>query len=420
MSQVIANRRLITLAASLGWFFDAYVITIYVLSVPLIATEFDIPSIVLSGTVGSIFLVGYTIGTIGFGVCADIFGRRIMLGVSIVAYAVITALTSLTTGLYGLAICRFFTGIGGGGELSIGSPYVTEVWTKERRGMGIGLMYAFYPAGYLFSELMFFLLTPFWGWRAVYVFALAPALLILALRLRLEESPRFVGLLAQLEREVGRRVGLGTALRTPRYRRLMSSGVLIFVSLTYSYYALAFYIAPYMIEHYHLMATRGVIVVLALLASSSLVGGLAGGVIGDALGRRKPAMVMSILIIVCTSAWWEGAWPLPMFCLLMMLTGLLAGALWSLSIVYVNELFPTEIRASGFGWSSGLGRIVSICAPIVTQTLAGAIGVAHAIAVSAFIWIPLLIGYLISHETVGTEIGDRVLLPGAVFKVAPE
>jgi len=419
MSQTTENQRMVTLAASLGWFFDAYIITIYALSVPLIAAELSISSIVLSGTIGSIFLVGYTIGTIGFGVCADIFGRRIMLGVSIVAYAVVTALTSLATGLYGLAVFRFLTGIGGGGELSIGSPYVTEVWTKERRGTGIGLMYAFYPAGYLFSELAFSLLTPIWGWRAVYVFALVPAVLILTLRLRLEESPRFVGVQAQLRQKVGKRVGLGTALGTPMYRRLMLSGVLIFVSLTYSYYALAFYIAPYVVGRYHLLATRGVIVVLALLASSSLVGGLAGGVIGDTFGRRKPAMVMSFLIIASTFAWWEGTWSLPMFCLLMMLTGLLAGAVWSLSIVYVNELFPTEIRASGFGWSSGLGRSVSVGAPMVTQALAGAIGVAHAIAVSAFIWITLLIGYLISHETVGTEIGDRVL-PMEILEVVSE
>jgi MFS family permease len=195
------------------------------------------------------------------------------------------------------------------------------------------------------------------------------------------------------------------------------SGVRIFISLTYSYYAFAFYIAPYMIERCHLRAAQGVVVVLALLAFSSLIGGLAGGMIGDALGRRKPAMVVSFLIAACTIAWWEGTWPLPMFCLPTMLTGLLGGAMWSLSIVYVNELFPTEIRASGFGWSSGLGRVVSIGAPIVTQALASAVGVAHAIAHSACIWIPLLIGYWISHETVGLEISDRVL-PMQVREVA--
>src|ERR1700756_2724132 len=56
----------VTLAASLGWFFDAYVITIYALTVPLIAAEFHLATNILSGAVGSIFLLGYTIGTIGF------------------------------------------------------------------------------------------------------------------------------------------------------------------------------------------------------------------------------------------------------------------------------------------------------------------------------------------------------------------
>ena len=80
-----------------------------------------------------------------------------------------------------------------------------------------------------------------------------------------------------------------------------------------------------------------------------------------------------------------------------------------IGIIYVNELFPTEIRASGFGWSVGLGRVVSIGAPLATQIMANSIGVAHAIQVSAFVWLFLIIGYWISHETRGSEITDRVV-----------
>jgi MFS transporter, putative metabolite:H+ symporter len=89
--------------------------------------------------------------------------------------------------------------------------------------------------------------------------------------------------------------------------------------------------------------------------------------------------------------------------------GFVIGFEWTLGIVYVNEMFPTEIRATGFGWSVGLGRIVSIAAPIVTQTLAVSIGVAHVIQLSAFIWLSLILGYWLSHETRGTEIVDRVV-----------
>lgn len=413
------TRRVVTLAASLGWFFDAYVITIYALTVPLIATEFHVSTIVLSGTVGSIFLVGYTVGTIGFGMAGDAFGRRMMLGVSMVAYGVITALTALASGIGSLAGFRFLTGVGGGGELSIGSPYVTEVWGKENRGTGIGLMYSFYPAGYLFAELMFFVLAPAFGWRAVYVFALLPAIIILAMRMRLEESPRFSSVLSELKQEVGKRVGLGTALRNPVYRKLMFSGFLIFVSLTYSYYALAFYIAPFLVHAYGLTPTRGVVGVLAIFSISVFIGGIAGGLMADWFGRRMPAMVMGVLAMILTFGWWATIWPLPVYCLFTAAVGFLGAAEWSLGIVYVNELFPTEIRASGFGWSAGLGRIVSIAAPMVTQALAGSLGVAHAIQVSALIWISLFVGYLISHETAGREIEDRVAiaepLPAAII-----
>src|ERR1700730_13479063 len=84
-------RLTVTLAASLGWFFDAYVITIYALTVPLIAAEFHLATNILSGAIGSIFLF----------------------------------------------------------------PYVTEVWGRNNRSIGIGIMFAFYPLGYLFSILVF-------------------------------------------------------------------------------------------------------------------------------------------------------------------------------------------------------------------------------------------------------------------------
>ena len=163
--------------------------------------------------------MGYTLGTIGFGVSGDRFGRRVMLGISVVGYGVVTALTALASGVGSLAVFRFLTGLGGGGELSIGSPYVTEVWGRNSRSIGIGIMFVFYPLGYLFSILAFWLVTPVWGWRAVYAFSLVPALIILAMRFRLEKSPRFSAVLSELRRTNSRRVGMFEASHDPRFRR---------------------------------------------------------------------------------------------------------------------------------------------------------------------------------------------------------
>ncbi len=124
---------------------------------------------------------------------------------------------------------------------------------------------------------------------------------------------------------------------------------------------------------------------------------------------RLPAMAVAIFGMLVIILWWGVVWSLPVFCVLASVGGFVIGFEWTLGIVYVNEMFPTEIRATGFGWSVGLGRIVSIAAPIVTQTLAVTIGVAPAIRLSAFIWLSLILGYWLSHETRGTEIVDRVV-----------
>jgi putative MFS transporter len=402
----ISRKWTVTLAASFGWFFDAYVITIYALTIPLIATDFDIDTTVLSGLVGSIFLIGYTIGTIGFGICGDRFGRRSSLGVSIIGYGVATALTAFVNGIGSLGLLRFLTGIGGGGELSIGSPYVSEVWGRTHRGLGVGIMFAFYPLGYLFSIGVFKIVGGNWGWRAVYLFSVVPALAIIMFRMRLEESPRYIAVVEDLKRTESRRVSLSSALGDGNFRSRVLVGFLIFTSLTYAFYSMAFFMPAYVVKHYDLSATSGATLVAALFESGGLIGALIGGYLGDLFGRRRPAMIGAIAGIFTIYSWWGFNWTLSTFCIFAALGGFIINFEWALGVVYVNELFPTEIRATGFGISAGLGRIVSIAAPIVTQTLSGYIGTADAIALSSVIWIPLIIGYYVSHETRGEELAD--------------
>jgi putative MFS transporter len=407
-----ATRRwTITLAASLGWFFDAYVITIYALTVPLIATDFKTDTTVLSGLVGSIFLVGYTIGTIGFGICGDRFGRRSSLGVSIIGYGVATALTAFVNGVGSLGFLRFLTGVGGGGELSIGSPYVSEVWGRKRRGIGIGIMFAFYPLGYLFSIGVFKFVAANWGWRAVYLFSLVPALSIIMLRMRLEESPRYIAVVEGLKRTQSHRVSLSSALYDVTFRFRVCVGFLIFTSLTYSFYSMAFFMPAYVVKHYNVSATSGATVVAAFFESGGLVGALIGGYFGDLFGRRRPAMIGAIAGMFIIYSWWGFSWDFSFFCIFAAIGGFIINFQWSLGVVYVNELFPTEIRATGFGVSAGLGRVVSIAAPIVTQTLSASIGIADAIKLSSVIWVPLIIGYYISAETKGEELADLLQRP---------
>lgn len=396
----------ITIAASLGWFFDAYVITIYALTIPDIALAFHVPTTILSGVVGSTFLVGYAIGTIGFGYFGDRFGRKTILGISIVGYGITTALTGLVGGLASLGILRFLTGVAGGGELTIGAPYVSEVWERDRRSSGIGIMYSFYPMGFVFAVIVYMLVSPIWGWRAVYAISLLPAIVVLLFRVHLEESPRFTALVTTIEKG-HRRINVLQAFANPVFRFRVLTGFLIFSSLTYGYYAMVFYIPAFVVHTYGLTPGHAA-AVTAILQVAGIAGGLSGGFAGDTIGRRVPAMIAGFLTIATILVWWGGSWSLPVFCVLVGVGGYLVAFEWALGIVYVNELFPTEVRAGGFGTSAGMARIVAISAPIVTQVLASTIGVAHAIEISSVVWFALICGYFISHETHGTELADRL------------
>ena len=80
---------LVALAAGLGYGFDAYAVNLLGLLAPTIAKDLGV-TVKTIGLIGSIFLVGYTIGTVGFGILADRIGRRDALSYSIILYGITT------------------------------------------------------------------------------------------------------------------------------------------------------------------------------------------------------------------------------------------------------------------------------------------------------------------------------------------
>ena len=124
---------MVALAAGLGYGFDAYAVNIYGLVLPAISASLGI-SAGTAGVIGSIFLVGYTIGTIGFGIAADKFGRKDTLGVSILMYGLTTSLGGLGGNVVWFTVMRFLTGIGGAGELAVGAPYTCEMFKSPLPG----------------------------------------------------------------------------------------------------------------------------------------------------------------------------------------------------------------------------------------------------------------------------------------------
>jgi len=183
---------MVALAAGLGYGFDAYAVNIYGLVLPAIMATLGIGA-GTAGVIGSIFLIGYTLGTIGFGIAADKYGRKDTLGVSILMYGLTTSLGGLGGNVIWFTIMRFLTGIGGAGELAVGAPYTCEMFKSKYRALGTGgIMFSLYSLGYILAGVVALALVPKWGWEAAFLIAIIPAIAVFAFRRFISESVRYV------------------------------------------------------------------------------------------------------------------------------------------------------------------------------------------------------------------------------------
>src|ERR1700723_3289918 len=79
------------------------------------------------------FRVAYSIGQTGFGKLMDRIGTRRGLTLSVLGYSIVSVLTSLARGFYGLASFRFLLGAGESANWPAATKAVSEWFPKRER-----------------------------------------------------------------------------------------------------------------------------------------------------------------------------------------------------------------------------------------------------------------------------------------------
>jgi MFS family permease len=113
------------------------------------------------GIIFSIFLIGWAIGGVLFGVLADYFGRTKTLVFTILIYAVFTGLAALSQTWWELALFRFITALGIGGEWAAGATLVAEVWPEDKRAKAAGILQSAWAGGFLLAAVISLLLRDY-------------------------------------------------------------------------------------------------------------------------------------------------------------------------------------------------------------------------------------------------------------------
>jgi MFS family permease len=100
-------------------------------------------------------------------------------------------MAALSATWWQLAVYRFLTALGIGGEWAAGAALVAEVWPEQKRAKAAGALQSAWAAGFLIAAVVNLLMRES-GWRPIFVVGVAPALVALVVRLWVKEPERWV------------------------------------------------------------------------------------------------------------------------------------------------------------------------------------------------------------------------------------
>lgn len=334
---------------------------------------------------------------------ADVVGRRRVLSITIAGYTGFSLLSAFAHNAWLFGFLQFAARAFLLAEYAVSMVYVVEEFPADRRAFATGVIQGVNSLGSIVcAGVVPMLLKLPWGFRSVYVVGGVPLLLVMFLRRGIRDTRRFLNREAEPPRSLFR------IFKTPHWRR---------VPLLASIWALTYLCTYVLVNNFkdYAVLERGFddvqvsrALVIAALGSMPLV--FLSGKLLDVIGRKPGAAV--IFGITSLSSWFaftaHGFWPITLG-----LTGCIFSASATLPVLnsITLELFPTEVRADGYGWSNSLlGRIGYIAGPALVGVMAPQLGIGYATALTGIF--PLLALALILTripETRGKELED---IPG--------
>lgn len=349
------NQRSAVIASYLGWTLDAFDFFILVFVLKDVAQEFQTGVEMVTYAI-FLTLAARPVGALLFGLAADRYGRRVTLMVDILLFSMLEFATGLAPSLAIFLILRLAFGVAMGGEWGVGAALAMETIPPGTRGVVSGVLQTGYPSGYLLAAITYFAFYGLIGWRGMFMIGALPALLVLYIRGKVEESPVF---LAHAHAKHGS--GLVTMLRSHAGRFLYV--VLLMTAFNFlSHGTQDLYPAFLQLQRHFSQHTVGLIAIVYNIGA--ILGGLLFGALSQRIGRRRAILVAALLTLPLIPVWAYGAGPLTLAIGAFLMQFAVQGA-WGVVPAHLNELSPGELRGTFPGFAYQLGNLLaSPTAPI--------------------------------------------------------
>ncbi len=373
------------------------------------------------GVIFSAALAGMTIGAMFLSPLSDKLGRRTIILFSSALTSVSMLSVLYVDSITQMVVMRFLTGLGIGGILASAASVASEFAPERYRSFAVVFVGSGFAVGQVIGGPIAADVIPDDGWRQLFLYGglLTAGLFVLAC-IFLPESieytasktgndqarlARINNLLVRMQRQalnklprsqVGDIVKKGNigSLLNARFRRRTLHLWAIFFPAYWSSYFLVNWI-PTLFVNSGLTQEQGIFA-LTLYTLGGLIGALSIGYLSTRL-RLVPLLAIMFLATAALLGLFVALKPESLFLSNTLVLAMGFTFIGSFTALYavVTQIYPAEIRATGLGWSIGLGRIGAILSPLVAGFLVSAGWGMYGLFL--FIAIPpiLLSGYLI-------------------------
>ena len=391
----------------LGWALD--IMDGYLYAIILFPAMSDLLGTTQNSTIGwyggivlSIFMIGWALGGLIFGPIADRYGRAKTMAITILVYAAFTGLCSIAGSWQELAVYRFLTGLGIGGEWAAGAALIAETWPAKSRAKAAGIMQASGGIGFFLAIALYFFIGPY-GWRGVFALGILPAIVAFYIRHSLEEPERWTK-----AKQTGNPF---SQLFAPAVRRDLLVGIGLAVVATFGYQGAIQWVPSWIAAMLHAQGTRAVIPQVSLIMTTLTTGGIIGclcmPMIADRWGRKTALLIYFFGALCSVPTTFLFAKEFSHAVMASTVMGFFAAGVTSGFAIYFPELFPTAIRATAQGFCFNFARFFSAAGPLLAGMLTSAHGAfAPAIATIGSIYIVGLVVLYFARETKGQALPD--------------
>lgn len=385
------------IVASLGWLFDTMDQQLFNLARrPAIAELLNVQAgdpagsariAEYAGYATMIFMIGWASGGVFFGILGDRIGRAKTMVFTILLYSMFTGLSVLSTSVWDFSVYRFLTGLGVGGQFSVGVALVAETMPDRARPYALGWLQALSAVGNMLAALIG--ITLGWlqetgvvasAWRMMFVVGALPAFLCIPVFRKLKEPEAW----QRAKQQGGTHLGSVSDLFTdPRWRRNAIVGMLLAFSGVVGLWGIGFFsfdLLRSVLDKTDMSAGQKTLWtgLTSLLQNAGAFFGIYAFTHLTAFSGRKPAFAISFLAAMGATAFtfWnlkdfsDILWMIPLmgFCQL---------ALFGGYAIYLPELFPTRLRSTGTSFCYNVGRFVAAVGPLALGLLTSRVYVGY-------------------------------------------